>query len=285
MLRYPLLLTLAMTTLCGCAGGPRQHFDKPAPAPLAVRTDAEGALKLARLLRDNGRMAAAYGVYARAEERGQLSPAQSLEYAQVASNVLSAQDALPLYVRARQRLGDSHLDADQRYNLCLGIGRGQLAQSLWDDARQSLDCALQARPNDSEALNGLAVSESAQGHADKAEALLQQALKADPGSVAALNNLALARLANGQVAAAISLLEGANLNGQPTLVLNLALAYLLRNDEAAARQALQQHLPQVRNEPLLASLKASAARIQGGQPAARELLAASRQALPLDTLQ
>ncbi|RMV72781.1 hypothetical protein ALP05_03218 [Pseudomonas caricapapayae] len=287
MFRYCLLLALASTAVAGCGSvsHPRQHFDKPAPAPLAANTDAATALKLARLLRDNGRMAAAYGVYARADERGQLQGAQSLEYAQVAAAVLNAHDALPLYVQARQRLGNSTLSAEQHYQLCLGIGRGQLAQSLWGDAERSLQCALQARPDDAEALNALAVVQSAQGHTDNAQALLQRALQADPGNVAALNNLALAKLAAGQPTAAIELLEGARLSGQPTLVLNLALAQLLQGDESAARQALQRYLPQVRSEPLMASLKASAGRIRSGQNTARELLAASRQALPLDTVQ
>lgn len=287
MFRYCMMLTLAVTTLSGCStpGAERQQFDKPKEAPLTVRTDAEGALKLARLLRDNGRMAAAYGVYARADERGQLDAAQSLEYAQVASAVLAPQEALPLYVQARQRLGDSRLSSDQHYNLCLGIGRGQIAQSLWSGAQQSLQCALDARPNDAEALNSLAVVQSAQGHTPEAEALLERALQSDPGNVAALNNLALAKLVAGHAEAAINLLEGADLNGQPTLILNLTLAYLLQNDEASARQVLQRHLPQVRPDALLASLKSSAMRIHDGQPAARELLAASRQALPLDTVQ
>ncbi|MCQ9427202.1 tetratricopeptide repeat protein [Pseudomonas sp. LJDD11] len=273
----PLLLAV---TLTGCAGLPTAKSEAGASS-----ADPEQALRLARLLRDNGRMAAAYGVYARADQRGQLSPEQSLEYAQVSSAILTPLDALPLYVRARQRLADDKLSAEQRFNLCLGIGRGQLASSQWSGATDSFNCALQAKPANAEALNGLAVTHSAQGNQQEAERLLNQALQSDPSNKAALNNLALGKLAQNQPQAAIDLLEGADLKNQPTLVLNLALAHLLQQDEPGARQALQQHLPRVHIEPLLAGLKGSAQRIRDGQPPARELLAASRHALTLDALQ
>lgn len=276
----PLLLAATLTTLTGCAG-----LQGGKSTPVASGGDARQALKLARLLRDNGRMAAAYGVYAKADQNGQLDADQSLEYAQVAAAVLSPQDALPLYVNARQRLDGERLDADQRFNLCLGIGRGQLASSQWSGATESFECALKAKPDNAEALNGLAVISSAKGDQPQAERLLNQALQSDPSNGAVLNNLALSKLTQSQPQAAIELLEGADLRAQPTLVLNLALAHLLQRDDARAKQVLQEYMPRVRHEPLLASLRQSAQRILDGQPSARELLAASRKAMALETLQ
>lgn len=276
----PLVLALSIATLVGC-GTHRPDNSRP----LSTKADAGEALHLARLLRDNGRMAAAYGVYARADQRGQLDPGESLEYAQVSAAVLPAQDALPLFVSARQRLAGERLNDQQRFNLCMGIGRGQLATSQFVRAKESFECALQARQDSTEALNGLAIVSSAEGHDQQAEELLHKVLQLDPGNAPALNNLALGKIDQGQPQAAIDLLDGADLRGRPTLVLNLALAHLLLRDEDKAREALQRYMPRVRSEPLLAELTRNAQRILDGQPVPHELLAASRQALALDTLQ
>ncbi|KAF1070382.1 MAG: Beta-barrel assembly-enhancing protease [Pseudomonas citronellolis] len=267
-----LVSALALALLGGCAS----HAGKNPAAP-------KDPMQLAQLLRDNGRMAAAYEIYARAERRNLLSPAQRLDYAEVGAQLLPPQQALPLYVKARQQMGDSG-SAEQRFALCLGIGRGQLALGQLPAARESFDCALKARPDSTEALNALAITDSAEGNSSGAEARLRHVLELDPANSAALNNLAMNLLSNGRPADAIDLLKGTELRGRPTLVLNLALAHLRQGDIASARSTLQQYLPQISAEPLLNSLRQSAARMDNPTDSARELLAASRQPLPLDPL-
>ena len=58
-------------------------------------------LRLARLLRDNERLAAALDIYATMDKKGELGPRELLEYASVSGAIHPPQDALPLYVRAR----------------------------------------------------------------------------------------------------------------------------------------------------------------------------------------
>lgn len=279
-LMTPLLLVTSIALTAGCT---TQRVDKS--TPLASKSGARDAMNLAHLLRDNGRMAAAYGVYAKADQHGQLNADQTLEYAEVGAAILPAQDALPLFVLARQRLSGDRLSAEQQFSLCQGIGRGQLASSQWAGAMESFECALKAKADSTEAINGMAIVKSAQGQDSEAEALFNKALQLDPGNVAALNNLALNKIGQGQPKAAVDLLEGANLKGRPTLVLNLALSYLLLRDDDHAQQTLQRYMPGVRSEPLLADLKQNAQRILGGQSSARELLAASRQPLTLEAVQ
>lgn len=290
MSRSRLLLPVGLCCLLslgGCAspmglGGlnAKAHAD----APRASQESAE-ALRLARILRDNGRLEAACEVYGRMDERHELSPTQLLEYATVAANVRPAQQSLALYGRARQALGgDAQLQPGEKLAISLGLARARLSLGQTDSAAQDFANALRIAPQSTEALNGLGVLASSQGQTEKAQRYFNQVLEIEPSNQAALNNLALAYLDIQQPEKTIALLQSAEQNNSPTLVLNLSLAYLLQGDERQARQVLDQSLPSIQTTPLFAQLQASAERIRGGQKASSELLNASRRPLALNTL-
>lgn len=257
----------------------------PSSAPMPEDT-ADKALHLARLLRDNGRMTAAYEIYERLDRRGALGPQQSLEYATIAGVVLAPQAAQSLFVQARERLGgEAALTPAEHLVISLGLGRGRLSMGLLDDAARDFSSALEIDADNLDALNGLGVTRGAQGDTQAAEALFRQALDRDPSNAAALNNLALTRIQAGDIGGAVALLGNDNARRTPTIALNLALAHLLRNDEAAARRTLTRHLPDVDVDHLLRPLRQSARRITDGHAPEGEFLAASRTALALDVRQ
>lgn len=275
----PLRLLAPMLGLCllmGCAGQPLGHRQS------AQQASSAEALRLARVMRDNGRLMAASEIYARLDRQGGLSPRESLEYASVAGGVLPAQDTLALFVRARQRLGGTDkLTPDEKLVVCLGIGRGRLALGQIEGAGDDFRCVLAVDGDNVQALNGLGVVFDVQGRPVEAEALLQKALDLDPSNPAVRNNLALSRIGRGEVGAAIDLLEIGNGAETPTLTLNLALAHLLQGDAAKARSALETHFPGIQTESLLEGLSQSAARIRDGSSPAVEMLSASRHPLTM----
>ncbi|WP_207281848.1 lipopolysaccharide assembly protein LapB [Pseudomonas sp. FW300-N2F2] len=282
-----LLLTLglfALLTLSGCASITGGLTQGQANAPRASKESAE-ALRLARILRDNGRLEAACGVYGRMDERNELSPTQLLEYATVAANVRSAQQSLALFGRARQQLGgDGQLKPAEKFAISLGLARARLSLGQTDSAAQDFANALRIAPQSTEALNGIGVIASSQGRSDQAQQAFNQVLEIEPSNQAALNNLALVYLDAGQPQKTIDLLQSVEQNSSPTLVLNLSLAYLLQGNETLARQVLDQSLPTIQTTPLFGQLQASAQRIREGQRASSELLNASRRPLALNTL-
>lgn len=282
-----MVLCLA-AAVSGCAELSALSIAGPStPAPAAANnTKTAESLRLARIMRDNGRLAAAVDIYGRIDEKGGLSPRELLEYASVAAQVLPPQESLPLFVRARQRLSmQGKMKADERLAVCLGIGRGRLALAQLDGAAESFRCALEEDGENVSALNGLGVVLAAQGQNDEAHRLLSRALDLDPANTAVRNNLALGQIGNGDTKAAIALLDTGGQPASPTLVLNLALAHLLEDDEAAAQRVLIENMPRIRWTVVMESLKQSAARIRAGQPPAREMLAASRRLLPLESIQ
>jgi Flp pilus assembly protein TadD len=275
-LRYALLCALLCMTLTGCA-----TFG-PSATP-ALGKEAQQALNLAHTLRDNGRFQAAHGVYAHMDERGQLQGDYLLEYASVASMVRPAQESLALYQRARESLGDNleRLSATQRLALCSGSGRAYLALGQGALAERDFRCALQAKPDDPPALNGLGVALNLQQHSEQARTAFEQALHNSPNYGPALNNLALSWLASGDSDKAIGLLNQASGQKDIALQLNLALAYVIAGHEDIARRVLLEKLERDYAEGILEHFRAARERIQAGAPLASELLAASQHPLLL----
>lgn len=269
----PLLFTL---TLGGCASlVPSQQ------APLDK--EAGEALRLAHTLRDNQRLQAAYEVYARMDERGQLTGSYLLEYASVAATVRPAREALPLYQRARAALGgDPHaLPAEQRLALCAGLGRARLALAQAALAERDFNCAVDAAPNDLQALNGLGVVYNLQKRDDLARQQFAKALAIDPGYSPAMNNLALSWLASGDSSKAIGLLNQARGQGDISLQLNLALAYVFAGHDDTAQAVLLESLNAEYAGKILEQFRTARARVNAGAPLTSELLAASQQPLAL----
>lgn len=279
----------------------------PACAPLTVRTQAatsvrsmapaaaaaakpverpplgaaEG-LKLARLLRDQGRFEAAVEVYARLEERGQLQPLELLEYATVAAQVRPPQDSLALFGRVRRALAPLGAQPPAvTVALCGGLGRSRLALGQTDAALEDFDCVLAAEPENVNALNARAVLLDARGEHAQAQLLLRQALRLEPADLRIVNNLGLSLLAAGDTGQAVRVLSQAESAQWPALKLNLAFAYSLQGQPALARQALAGIMDAALVPQALADLEAMRGRVQAGAPVSQELLAASRRLLPL----
>lgn len=269
----PLLLAL---TLSGCAS----------LAPLTqpkLDQEAAEALRLAHTLRDNQRFQAAYEVYARMDERGQLKNSYMLEYASVAAAVRPAQEVLPLYQRARDALGGNiqALPDAQRVALCAGLGRARLALGQAGLAERDFQCAIDAEPGNLQALNGLGVAYNLQNRDDDARRQFEKALEINPGFAPALNNLALSWLASGDSSKAIGLLNQSRGQGDISLQLNLALAYVFAGHDDTAQAVLLESLQPEYAGRIIEQFRTARARVNAGAPLASELLAASQQPLAL----
>ncbi|TYL40948.1 tetratricopeptide repeat protein [Dickeya sp. ws52] len=268
-LRHLLLALAGCALLAGCSSS---H---------TLKGNKEEGLKLARLLRDQGRQEAAAEVYARLDVRGKLNGTEMLEYATVAGPVRQPAEALTLYSRARDALG-GHLDemsAPQATAICVGMGRAQLALGRTAAAQQDFDCALRRDARNATALNGMGVLLDAQGRHDEARRRFEQVLSIEPGNIAVMNNLALSWLASGQSENAINQLRRADLNN-PSVRLNLALAWLYQGNEDNARNVLSQMADASRVDALITHLGARVARLKSGN-ASETLLMASTQPLAL----
>lgn len=269
----PLLFTL---TLSGCAS--LSSVSQP-----SLDKEAGEALRLAHTLRDNQRLQAAYEVYARMDERGQLKGSYLLEYASVAATVRPAGEALALYQRTRQELGGdpSVLPAEQAQALCSGLGRAHLSLGQAALAERDFRCAVQAVPNDLQALNGLGVAYNLQKRDGAAREQFEKALEIDPSYTPALNNLALSWLASGDSGKAIGLLNQARSQGDISLQLNLALAYVFSGHDDTAQAVLLENMEAQYAGQILQQFRTARARVDAGAPLASELLAASQQPLAL----
>jgi len=277
-------LVACLWGLAGCVDLQSSGLGLALTSGSAAADSAPEPLKLARILRDHDRLAAAQEIYATLDKKGELGPREVLEYASVAGSVQPPQQALPLFARAQDLLsqGGRSLEPDERLAVCLGLGRGQLALNQLDDAVAAFQCALSVDPDNVAALNGLGVALSAQGHAADANATLSRALELDPQNAAVQNNLALERIAAGDAKGAVALLTADAVRASPTSVMNLALAHLMLRNEAAARQVLETNFPNIKIAGLVKSLQQLAGRLRSGRAQAPTLLAASLQSLALE---
>lgn len=273
------LMAGLISLLAGCATPPSSPGMNSATAPSA---EAERALEIAHVMRDNGQVEAAVQVYERMDQRHQLHGPWLLEYATLAARVRPPAQALALFQRADQQLEQADKpDASARFALCLGRGRAALALGRLDQARQAMQCALQIEPGNPAALNGLGVISDLEGHNEAAEQYFREALEIDPGNTAAANNLALSLLAAGDPQAAIARLETLRPQGHPSIWLNLALAQVMAGNDDLAHALLDQRLSTERAAEVLADFRATRRRIDAGAAAPRELLAASQRPLAL----
>ena len=269
----PLLFTL---TLSGCASLPSHSVP-------TLGKEAGEALRLAHTLRDNQRFQAAYEVYARMDERGLLRGSYVLEYASVAAAVRPSREVLPLYQRARNELGGDPqiLPTAQRVALCTGLGRARLALGQANLAERDFQCAIDAEPGNLQALNGLGVTYNLQKRGDDARRQFEKALEINPGYAPALNNLALSWLGSGDSGKAIGLLNQSRGQGDISLQLNLALAYVFAGHDDTAQAVLLENLEPEYAGRIIEQFRTARARVSAGAPLTSELLAASQQPLAL----
>ncbi len=271
------LMLIGLLALGGCTHLPSLSSSTSAPS---LGKEAKEALRLAHVLRDNGRLEASYEIYERMDQRQQLSGPYLLEYASVAATVRPPQETLALYRRARQQLGND-LAPVQRLTVCSGSGRAYLALGMAKQAEQEFRCALETSPNNAQALNGLGVALNLQHQDGEARKQFEKALEIDPGYNAAVNNLALAWLADGDTTRAIGLLNQSRNNGNVALQLNLALAYVLAGHDETAQRVLLEKLQPERAGKILVEFQAARDRVSKGAPLASELLAASQHPFTL----
>lgn len=253
------------------------------PAADAAPDNSATGLRLARLLRDQGRLLAATEVYAQLERRNALAPLELLEYASVAASVYGAQESLALFGRARRALTrqSGQLSAAAQLTLCLGLGRARLALGQTDAAAADLDCALAADPDSVAALNAKGVILDARGEHAGARALFARAAQIDPADLRVANNLALSHLAAGEVTQALRLLQQNSAAATPEMHLNLALAYTLAGRRQDAQRTLAAMMSPTLTARALDAFDAHRERVAQGAPIGDELLAASRQLIAL----
>ncbi|WP_394183447.1 tetratricopeptide repeat protein [Marinomonas posidonica] len=278
--RYLVLLSLVFV-LVGCAGknvyqAGNASFDE---ASLEGK-DANEALKLAHLLRDNGRLNAAYEVYATMDGKGQLEGPFLLEYASIAAYVIPGSDVIGLYQRAKEELGEKVTESQQQA-ICSGLGRAYLGTVQLTKATEQFNCALEANARSVPALNGLGVIASMNGNKDKARSLFQQALDIAPSNELVVNNLSLSWMASQEYQKAISLLKTKRNSENISTRLNLALAYVLYDREDMARELLVNSIARDKAEKILSRYVSARTRIQNGSPVAAEILSLTNTPLSL----
>jgi Tfp pilus assembly protein PilF len=269
--RYLLLLSLVFV-LVGCAGkNVYQAGNASFDAASLEGKDANEALKLAHLLRDNGRLKAAYEVYATMDGKGQLEGPFLLEYASIAAYAIPGSDVIGLYQRAKEELGEK-VTKSQQQAICSGLGRAYLGTVQLTKATEQFNCALEANARSVPALNGLGVIASMNGNKDKARSLFQQALDIAPSNELVVNNLSLSWMASQEYQKAISLLKTKRNSENVSTRLNLALAYVLYDREDMARELLVNSIARDKAEKILSRYVSARTRIQNGSPVAAEIL-------------
>lgn len=269
---FYLLLTCFALLLGGCSTQVTKSSSQISESK-AIDTDtAEEALKLAHLLRNNGHYQAAYEVYEKMDEKGQLEGAFVLEYASLSASILPASEAIALYKRVQGELG-REISQSQQQAICVGLGRAYLELAQLNKAKEQFQCALEASSQSVMALNGLGVIASMKGDATTAQENLQAALDIAPSNEMVLNNLALSWLSSGDYQKAINLLKTKQSSQNMSTRLNLALAYVFINREDMARELLLKNISRNKTETILDRYISSKNRIENGSNISAELLA------------
>uniref|UniRef100_A6VS24 Tetratricopeptide TPR_2 repeat protein n=1 Tax=Marinomonas sp. (strain MWYL1) TaxID=400668 RepID=A6VS24_MARMS len=269
---FYLLLVCFVVLLGGCSTQVTKSGSQISESKTVETDTAEEALKLAHLLRNNGRYQAAYEVYEKMDEKGQLEGPFVLEYASLSASILPASEAIALYKRAQDELG-KEVSNSQQQAICVGLGRAYLELAQLNKAKEQFQCALEASPKSVMALNGLGVIASMNGDVSTAQENLQDALDIAPSNEIVLNNLALSWLSSGEFQKAISLLKTKQSSQNISTRLNLALAYVLIDREDMARELLLKNISRNKTETILDSYVTSKYRIKNGSDISAEILA------------
>lgn len=133
----------------------------------------------------------------------------------------------------------------EKPELVLELGKAQLAASLINDSRETLEKYLEMAPRDWQAHSTLAlVYDRLQRH-DEAQDRYREALKLAPGNTTVTNNLALSYAISGRLDQAIPLLAKAVESERATAQMrqNLALLYAMRGELKSAERLAAEDLP------------------------------------------
>lgn len=289
------LLAMALAALCltGCAlpggsGAPvRQIHETPTPKAVSEpKTDNESALKLARLLVEQGRLEASLGVYGQLDQKKALGPKELLEFASVAALVEPPKSTYALFSRTAAE-DEEHPDvysAEERGALYAGLGRAELARGNLAAAKKALAKALQVSPANVPALNAMGVLLDAEGSHEEALQSFKRALAEEPENPQVLANIGLSHLSAVNAKLAVASLEEAKATGKaPVSVdVNLALAQFLGGDEAQARKTLEAVMRRNQAAELVANFKRLQTNVkEGGAPLSEALLEAARKSIQI----
>ncbi len=295
--RIAFLLILVCLPVVGCSARSSssrltlsQHGSSKADKDSQDTSDS--ALRLARLLRDQGRYEAAMGVYAQLSKRAKMTPLELLEYANVAALVCSPRDTLPLFIRAEKKLTeetDTDLSPEVQAELYTGLGRARMSVGQYGLAQQSLEKALEAAPEKVAALNAMGVLLDAQGNHEEARKMLTRANELAPSDERILNNLALSYLSSNDSKQAIRLFQQANsISDSPSVKLNLAFTFYMVDQNARASSSLQEFMPMAQSEEFITLFDGMKQRVEiGDSTVSEELLRAADKLIeihpPTDT--
>lgn len=280
--RFLALFALTCLMLSGCGGMSSNSLSQreipsgtPSEAVQNPPTDSASALRLARILRDQGRYEGALGVYAQLDRRGGLKPLELLEYAGVASLIQPPRDTFSLFVRAEKALTDQggKIKPENIAVLHIGLGRARMALGQSEAARRDLEKALEASPDNITALNAMGVLLDSLGEHAEAQKMFGKANALDPADARILNNLALSHLGTGDPDKAVRLLNQArSLSDSPSLGLNLSFTYYMRGQDALTRSTLQEFMQPEQAETFMNMFRQMKGRVNSGDSTVSEEL-------------
>lgn len=240
--------------LAGCAslGGASktstQQINKPpmAQAIANPKTDPASGLKLARMLVEQQRLEGAVGIYNQLARRGVLTPAEYLEYADVAAQIIPPAQTLNIF-RAAEKLAQeqgTQWKSQELARLHTGLGRGELASGRSEAAINYLSQAVAADAQNVAAWNAYGVALSSINKPQEAVAAFDKAIALQPANARLRSNKALALCSERQYKPAVKELLAAEKADpkDPTIQLNLAFLHWFSGDQDRARERLSQFL-------------------------------------------
>ena len=214
--------------LAGCAAAPPENREQ------AISTTLWEMAVSAEKSHD---YATAFGQYHQVYERDPTNTAALLAMARTMRYAGAPKDAIKELKAAIEKGGE-------KPELVLELGKAQLAASLINDAKETLEWYLAMARRDWQAHSALALAYDRLSRHDEAQERYREALKLAPGNVSVTNNLALSYAVSGQLDQAIALLGKATESERATAQMrqNLALLYAMRGELKSAERLAAEDL-------------------------------------------
>jgi Flp pilus assembly protein TadD len=244
--------------LAGCAAAPPENREKAISSTL---------WEMAVSSEKSHDYATAVGQYHQVYERDPTNMAALLAMARTMRYAGAAKDAIKELKIAIEKGGE-------KPDLVLELGKAQLAASLINDAKETLEKYMGMARRDWQAHSALALAYDRLSRHDEAQEHYREALKLAPGNVSVTNNLALSYAVSGQLDQAIALLGKATESERatPQMRQNLALLYAMRGEiKSAERLAAEDLSPEqvIQNMEAYRLLRGDPAPARTSVPAAR----------------
>lgn len=261
MVRSKLLAGIAAVMALGFGGC------ATAPQPDREKAISSTLWEMALTSEKSHDYAAAMGQYHQVYDRDPSNMAALLGMARNMRYAGVPKDAIKELKAALEKTGE-------KPELVLELGKAQLAASLINDARETLEKYLALARRDWQAHSALALAYDRLSRHEEAQEHYREALRLAPGNIGVTNNLALSYAIAGQLNDAIALLGKAveSERATPQMRQNLALLYAMRGElNSAQRLAAEDLSPEqvmqnmeafriLRGDPISARPAASGAR-------------------------